>query len=104
MQSSIQDTIAEISAIVTSSDLPVNEKAVKVKNAVQEKVHPLLVQTTQTIQAYIADARNYISGAKEKVEETTIPAAAHDHNEDVPSFVAPPEPQASYAEVATPSS
>lgn len=107
VQQSIAETVSEITSIVKNGDVPVNEKAVQVKNKVQEKVHPLLVQTTQTIQAYIAEAKNYISGTKGKVEEevkeTTndheesapapAPAPVHDHNEDVPSFVAPvPEP------------
>jgi len=100
VQSSIQDTVAELTAIVTSKDITANEKAVKVKDAVSEKVQPLLQQTTQTIQAYIADAKTFLTGAKEKAEEevketeATVSHAVHDHNEDVPSFVAPPHPSA----------
>jgi len=100
VQDGIQDTLAELTGIVTS-DIPVGEKVSKVGSAVQEKLHPLLVQTTQTIQTYIADAKTYIGGAKAKTEDVAEEAKAdaaektdevvqevHNHEEDVPSFVA----------------
>ncbi|KAG9005217.1 hypothetical protein FRB94_001765 [Tulasnella sp. JGI-2019a] len=103
VQAGIQDTVAELTAIV-KSDIPVGEKVSKVGTTVQEKVHPLLVQTSQAIQTYITEAKAYVGGAKAKAAdaadehehtangkaEETKPAA-HDHQEDVPSFVAPVE-------------
>lgn len=59
----IESSFHEITAIVKSSDLPVGEKVAKVGHHVQDKVQPLLAQTTATIQSYID---KYVGKAKEK--------------------------------------
>jgi len=110
LQASIQDTVSELTAIV-KSDIPVGDKVSKVGSTVQEKVHPLLVQTSQAIQAYITEAKSYIGGAKAKAADATesaegdakaaaeetlaqaeskvdeAKAAVHDHENDTASFV-----------------
>ncbi|KAG8853245.1 hypothetical protein FRB96_008329 [Tulasnella sp. 330] len=104
VQAGIQDTVAELTAIV-KSDMPVGEKVSKVGSTVQEKVHPLLFQTSQVIQAYIAEAKSYIGGVKAKaadaaeqgeadakdILEEAKEAVVHDHENDIPSFVPPAE-------------
>ncbi|KAG8944714.1 hypothetical protein FRC04_001613 [Tulasnella sp. 424] len=62
----IESSFHEITAIVKSSDLPVGEKVAKVGHHVQDKVQPLLAQTTATIQSYID---KYVGKAKEKEGE-----------------------------------
>lgn len=62
----IESSFDEITAIVKSSDLPVGEKVARVGHHVQDKVQPLLAQTTATIQSYID---KYVGKAKEKEGE-----------------------------------
>lgn len=61
----IESSFHEITGIV-KSDLPVGDKVSKVGHHVQEKVQPLLAQTTSTIQSYID---KYVGKAKEKEGE-----------------------------------
>ncbi|KAG8899477.1 hypothetical protein FRC00_001387, partial [Tulasnella sp. 408] len=65
VRAEIESSFHEITGIV-KSDLPVGDKVSKVGHHVQEKVQPLLAQTTSTIQSYID---KYVGKAKEKEGE-----------------------------------
>ncbi|KAG9019789.1 hypothetical protein FRB90_007932 [Tulasnella sp. 427] len=66
LRSEIESSFHEISGIVRSPDLPVGDKLAKVGDHVQEKVQPILKQTTATIQAYVD---KYVGKSKEVKEE-----------------------------------
>jgi hypothetical protein len=75
VQSSLKDvsdglttSIHELSGII-SSDIPLNEKAVKVKGTVQQKVQPLLDSATSRVQEILKVISSRGHEAKERAQE-----------------------------------
>jgi len=91
VQSSLKDvsdglttSIHELSCII-SSDAPLNEKAGKLKDTVQQKVQPLLDAATSRVQEILKVISSHGQEAKEraqeKVQESTQNGSANGHSE-----------------------
>jgi len=91
VQSSLKDvsdgltgSIHELSGIL-SSNAPLNEKAGKIKDTVQQKVQPLLDAATSRVQEILkvisSRGQEAKEKAEEKVEEKTQNGSANGHTE-----------------------
>jgi DNA anti-recombination protein RmuC len=77
-------SIHDLSSII-SSEIPLNEKASKLKDTVQQKVHPLLNSATSRVQeilkAISSRGQEAKGAAEEKVGEKTQNGSANGHPE-----------------------
>jgi hypothetical protein len=65
----LSTVITDISNILTSSD-PLNEKVVKVRDTVQQRVNPLLAATSSRVQEILESLRGKAVSANEENSNT----------------------------------